>query len=532
MQIANQRKMKRTGAIVPLFALLLPVLLIVAAFAINLSHYHLTATELKIATDVASHAGARSLNVYQGMDNPTSDKVLVKMRQVIDRFYVMNPVAHETLSVPANFDDYIDLFNLGATNDRVLEDYADYQSSPLKISESNASGGAIFNSVGVRAETSVGSVFTFGAAQTFAPNRASVTKQIERDLAVVMDQSGSMLEFQDLLAMRDVLEEMYDQGYINYDEYRIAAGYQRTFNHPTFGLYFVARVYSVYNPRFKVDFQHLRRNISDGKWYYHNGFDIIPDMKKFRNDNPGDPRDLDAMVKYAESWEDTSNRKTTTDVTSDWIDSGMFENFAPRESKWDYLHQGMEAFVEILERTPAEEKISLVLFNGDAEGKSTLTSDYDMLLDIIAKTVPTGGTSIHSGMDVGLEKVLEPGFTRPFAEKIIVIMTDGSNSDPALRQEPVRTAERFVADNREVVLHTLTFGTGSDTTWTINPDASPGYGGGSKYIYDGVMVDVAEVGGGQHFHAHSVGDEDGVLDDSLEAKLREIANIRPVVFTY
>ena len=167
------------------------------------------------------------------------------------------------------------------------------------------------------------------------------------------------------------------------------------------------------------------------------------------------------------------------------------------------------------------------MFNGDAEGRVALTSDYDQILEILAETVPTGGTSIHSGMDVGLERVLQPGFTRPFAEKIIVVMTDGSNSDSSLREEPIRTAERFVVENPEVTIHTLTFGSGSDTTWSVDPAT------GNFVDYEGVMVDVAEVAGGQHFHAHSVGtSSDGADENSLGAKLREIANIRPVVFTF
>ena len=526
MQVTNKKRMDRTGAIVPLFAVLLPVLLVVAAFAINLSHYHLAATELKIATDVASHAGARSLNVYQGMDDPQPERVLTKMRQVIDRYYVMNPVARQSLTVPDNFNEYIDLFDLGSTNTRAFEGFDDYEDSTNRISEADARSGVVFNSVGVRADAAVASVFTYGSTQTFAPTRASVTKQIERDLSVVIDESGSMLEFQDLLAMREVLEQMYDEDYINFDQYRIAAGYQRTFIHPTFGHYFSERVYSVYNPRFKVDFRHLRR-ASDGRWYYHDGFDIIPDLKQFRDDHPSDTRDLDAMVEYAESWEDTSNRITSTHRTTDWIDTGMFRDFAPLESKWDHLQRGMEVFMEILERTPADERISLVVFNGDAEGRVALTSDYDQILEILAETVPTGGTSIHSGMDVGLERVLQPGFTRPFAEKIIVVMTDGSNSDSSLREEPIRTAERFVVENPEVTIHTLTFGSGSDTTWSVDPAT------GNFVDYEGVMVDVAEVAKGQHFHAHSVGtSSDGTDENSLGAKLREIANIRPVVFTF
>ena len=106
------KRVIRDGAIVPLFAILLPVLLILAAFAVNISFYQLTATELRIATDVASHAGGRSLNVYQNMDEPTPDRVISAVRQTIDNYYVRNAVAGETLTPPANFEEYIEFYNL------------------------------------------------------------------------------------------------------------------------------------------------------------------------------------------------------------------------------------------------------------------------------------------------------------------------------------------------------------------------------------------------------------------------------------
>ena len=62
------KKLNRDGAIIPLFAILLPILLVLAAFSVNLASMQLTTTELRITTDVASHAGGRALNVFQNMD--------------------------------------------------------------------------------------------------------------------------------------------------------------------------------------------------------------------------------------------------------------------------------------------------------------------------------------------------------------------------------------------------------------------------------------------------------------------------------
>ena len=64
----------RRGAILPLFAVLLPVLLIFAGFAINMAYMQLVATELKITTDCAAHAGGRAMSVAQGDDTLTNER--------------------------------------------------------------------------------------------------------------------------------------------------------------------------------------------------------------------------------------------------------------------------------------------------------------------------------------------------------------------------------------------------------------------------------------------------------------------------
>ena len=51
---------RRRAVILPMFAILLPILLIVCFMVINLAQMQLTRTELKIATDAAARAGGRA----------------------------------------------------------------------------------------------------------------------------------------------------------------------------------------------------------------------------------------------------------------------------------------------------------------------------------------------------------------------------------------------------------------------------------------------------------------------------------------
>ncbi len=519
----------RDGAIVPLFAILLPVLLVLSAFAINMAYMQLTTTELRITSDVASHAGGRALNVFQNMDNPTASDVIDQLQQTVDTYYSMNTVAGQHLTPPGT--NYIEFYNLGARRDRLEDSFYDQN----VVSESAARAGTPFNGVGVTANVDVPHLFDFkyggGSLGNFAPSRNSITRQVERDLAIVIDKSGSMLSYKDGNDLRSVLWDMYVQSYITYSQYRIAAGYQTGHVTGTGRRYFRERNRGtvVYYPRFLVPWEHYENINGNWRWFTQ-GFDVIDKMEQFHNNNPGDSREIESMLRYMKSWEGvegqngiyshTGNRKgnpnsTYLFTTDSWIRSGMFNDHAPAESRWDYLYRGIQDFTAVLEKTPAEEKISLVVFDNVATAPVALTHDYQAVLDEVASIIPNSGTSIHEGMREGLERVLQEDASRPFTEKFIVVMTDGENNQ---RGVVVPEARAVKSQHPEMTIHTLTFGDGTG----LSPN--PNYPGNGESRWSGEMVDVAKVGGGEHFHADEA--------EELQQKLKEIANIQPTIFTY
>ena len=517
------RRPNRDGAIIPLFAILLPILLVLSAFAVNLASMQLTTTELRIATDVTSHAGGRALNVFQNMDNPTPEKVIDKLVETVERYYVMNTVGGENLTPPSDPASYIEFYNLGNRSDRLDEVF--HQQS--HVSYAAARNGTTFNGVGVEAsiETDFAFDFSFGGGTlgSFAPTRSSITKQTERDLAIVIDRSGSMIQYKETQNLQAVLQDMLDEGYINQQEYEIARGFRKARVTGNGTPYFQSfNSTSIYRPRYKVSFNHWQH--FNGQWNWVDGFDTIDKMQQFANDNPSDDRDIDAMLKYLKSWEGVSpyvgNRKSGFDHDP-WYNAGMFNNHAPVESRWDYLHRGINDFIDVLNNTPAEENISLVAFNSEAEPLATLTHDYQKVLDEVEAIIPRDGTAIEKGMSEGLELVLEEGVTRPFAEKIIVVMTDGVNSQGGAARV-IEGAEGVVskaeADGEVVTIHTLTFGDGTGIT------ANPNFPASSDQPWEGAMVEVARIGNGQHFHAEEA--------DELQPTLRKIANILPTIFTF
>ena len=106
-----------------------------------------------------------------------------------------------------------------------------------------------------------------------------------------------------------------------------------------------------------------------------------------------------------------------------------------------------------------------------------------------------GGTNISAGLDRGVEVVLDASTGRPFAFKVIILMTDGQWN---AGRSPVAAAQD--AANRNIVVHTITFSAGANQA---------------------DMQQVADITGGKHYHAPT--------RTELEEAFREIAFSVPVV---
>ena len=205
-------------------------------------------------------------------------------------------------------------------------------------------------------------------------------------------------------------------------------------------------------------------------------------------------------------------------------DSGVHDQ-ASRNSRWDLLAQGVDAFLDVLggttdgtERgTDQKELVSLVSFATGSEVLVALTDDdireggvayYQNIRDVMHDLAPRGSTAIGQGLQTGLPPIVDPDWARnnnfsgaaarPFAEKTIVVMTDGVNNQ---NPDPVTATQQIIGDNA-VTIHTVTFTNGADRT---------------------VMQEVAEIGGGKAYHAN-----DG---DALIEIFEEIANNLPTILT-
>src|SRR5688572_29202700 len=62
---SRRKATRRSGAMMVLIAICLPLFVIAAAFAVDVAYMQLTRTELRTATDSAARAGAKTLSLTQ-----------------------------------------------------------------------------------------------------------------------------------------------------------------------------------------------------------------------------------------------------------------------------------------------------------------------------------------------------------------------------------------------------------------------------------------------------------------------------------
>ena len=368
----------RRGAIVVMVAIMLPVLLMIAAFSVNVSYMHLVRVELQAATDAAARAGSRTLSLQQ-----STAAALAAAQDAASRNLVAGaPLVLEGADVQ---------FGLNAR--------ADAASSWSFVP--NAGAGPV-NAVRIIGRKTTGSpsgsvmlLFTpFLTTNTFQPVIRSVAMQTDRDIILIVDRSGSMSSPL-TQADADLMAELMDA---DYDAYLAA------------------------------------------------------------------------------------------------IASGNI----PWNTRWTSLVGAVDAFLDVLVATTPQEQVALVWFDDQVGTAVDLTLNYDSVRAAMDQLGPRGSTAIGLGLGEGAGAVQNELTARPYAQKTVVLMTDGHHNTG---EAPDTVATREL-ENHNFMIQCVTFGDGADQQ---------------------LMGSVADIGGGSHWHAQD--------DNALQAAYVEIANDIPTVLT-
>lgn len=207
------------------------------------------------------------------------------------------------------------------------------------------------------------------------------------------------------------------------------------------------------------------------------------------------------------------NREVTSNNTpsgySNWCDGPH-----PTLSRWAALDEAVTVFLAALHSTDLDELVGLVSYSSidpNCGGVPTAPSTIDAPLSDDYADIQTamqrysdsfvdGWTNIASGIDNAVAVLTDPARTRIYAEKTMVVLTDGRENRPRFSSRWAEAAAAEAVAANDIVIHTITF---------------------SSAANQATMRNVARIGGGNHYHAPTA--------ERLEEIFREIALTLPVV---
>lgn len=181
------RPASRRGTVIGLMAFLLPVLAILAAFCINAAHMQLTKTELMVATDASARAGGRAFSELQTVDAAKEAAVITA---------ALNDVNGQPLLV--RDDDEAGEIEFGLTTQpNGINGRYQFDPVPTSVVASGQQTASAIRVLGLRTNGSLSGnvpLILPGllARSTFEPVQESVAMQVDRDISLVLDRSGSM----------------------------------------------------------------------------------------------------------------------------------------------------------------------------------------------------------------------------------------------------------------------------------------------------------------------------------------------------
>lgn len=180
----------RRGAILPMFALFVPIILMFGAFAINVAWMSLVDTELQICSDAAARAAGRDFAISQNLSSAFNRGVQAG---------TMNKVGGRTLTLTTDEIKFGEsVLNTSGPN------AGSYTFTPKTVTQATLGtnpGQIYINAVDVRLSQHFGfaempmPIPLLSSSNGFTPQAGATSSQFERDIALVLDRSGSMNEY-------------------------------------------------------------------------------------------------------------------------------------------------------------------------------------------------------------------------------------------------------------------------------------------------------------------------------------------------
>jgi Mg-chelatase subunit ChlD len=175
MNRSEKGRISRRGAMLVLIAVCLPLCIIMAAFAVDVAWMQLVRTELRTATDSAARAGSKELSLSQ--DTTAAQQ---RAKEAAGR----NQVAGEPLQL-ANRD-----IQIGSSTQANSASRFSFSGGGVRPNAVRVIGRRTQGSLG----GPVGLLFAgVLGVREFEPQHVATSTQLDRDICLVVDRSGSMM---------------------------------------------------------------------------------------------------------------------------------------------------------------------------------------------------------------------------------------------------------------------------------------------------------------------------------------------------
>ena len=174
MRYQSKRQPPRKGAMLVLIAFTLPLIVMMAAFAIDTAWMQLVRTELRTATDAAARAGAKTLSLRQNEAAARAAAIDAASR---------NQVAGTPLQVRGG-EVEIGQASQSSRNSRFVFAPGGTRKNAIRVNGNRTAGSA-----GGPVDLFLGRVM---GVSSFEPTQTATSTQLDRDICLVLDRSGSM----------------------------------------------------------------------------------------------------------------------------------------------------------------------------------------------------------------------------------------------------------------------------------------------------------------------------------------------------
>ncbi|MCA9131856.1 MAG: VWA domain-containing protein [Planctomycetales bacterium] len=173
----------------------------------------------------------------------------------------------------------------------------------------------------------------------------------------------------------------------------------------------------------------------------------------------------------------------------------------PSDTRWRDAQAGMEEILELFESSPQQELVSLSTFNHIATSDASLSQSYQLLrstMESHGQQFAGGKSSMADGIRNGLRLLSDEDRARPWASRVMLLISDGRNN---FGNDPMAAARE--AADQYVMIYTI----------SLSDEAN-----------EEVLADIAETTYGRHFHA--------TQPEDFRTIMEEISRRLPILITH